>query len=149
MAPLSAVDSALQSVLDGAHVSGLKDYRADDGLRPILYYVDKLMGRLDGYIQSITVERDKVGLILDCTDEELILPDEAGNILTISRAVRTLFGSPEEEGDDGALLLTHSCHLRGTIQESRVRHSSAVLDVDALIEDAQGLRLFASPVPGR
>ena len=38
--------------------------------------------------QSITAERDKVGLILDCMDEGLILLDEAGNVLAINRAAR-------------------------------------------------------------
>lgn len=149
MAPLSAVGSALQSVLDGTRASGLEDYQADDELRPILRYIDKLMERLGGYIQSITAERDKVGLILDCMDEGLILLDEAGNVLAINRAARTLFGFPEGEEDDGALLLTRSRRLREAIQESRVRHSSVVLDVDALTEDAQSLRLFVSPVSGR
>ena len=144
MAPLSAVGSALQSVLDGTRASGLEDYQADDELRPILRYIDKLMERLGGYIQSITAERDKVGLILDCMDEGLILLDEAGNVLAINRAARTLFGFPEGEEDDGALLLTRSRRLREAIQESRVRHSSVVLDVDALTEDAQSLRLFVS-----
>ena len=130
MAPLSAVGSALQSVLDGTRASGLEDYQADDELRPILRYIDKLMERLGGYIQSITAERDKVGLILDCMDEGLILLDEAGNVLAINRAAR-------------------SRRLREAIQESRVRHSSVVLDVDALTEDAQSLRLFVSPVSGR
>ena len=149
VAPLSAVGSALQSVLDGTRASGLEDYQADDELRPILRYIDKLMERLGGYIQSITAERDKVGLILDCMDEGLILLDEAGNVLAINRAARTLFGFPEGEEDDGALLLTRSRRLREAIQESRVRHSSVVLDVDALTEDAQSLRLFISPVSGR
>ena len=44
---------------------------------------------------------------------------------------------------------TDSRRLREAIQESRVRHSSVVLDVDALTEDAQSLRLFVSPVSGR
>ena len=149
VAPLNAVGSALQSVLDGTRASGLEEYQADDELRPILRYIDKLMERLGGYIQSITAERDKVGLILDCMDEGLILLDEAGNVLAINRAARTLFGFPEGEEDDGALLLTRSRRLREAIQESRVRHSSVVLDVDALTEDAQSLRLFISPVSGR
>ena len=118
VAPLSAVGSALQSVLDGTRASGLEDYQADDELRPILRYIDKLMERLGGYIQSITAERDKVGLILDCMDEGLILLDEAGNVLAINRAARTLFGFPDGEEDDGALLLTRSRRLREAIQES-------------------------------
>ena len=99
VAPLNAVGSALQSVLDGTRASGLEEYQADDELRPILRYIDKLMERLGGYIQSITAERDKVGLILDCMDEGLILLDEAGNVLAINRAARTLFGFPEGEED--------------------------------------------------
>ncbi|MFQ7855045.1 MAG: hypothetical protein ACLRIS_07880 [Flavonifractor plautii] len=94
MAPLSAVGSALQSVLDGTRASGLEDYQADDELRPILRYIDKLMERLGGYIQSITAERDKVGLILDCMDEGLILLDEAGNVLAINQRPAPCSASP-------------------------------------------------------
>ncbi len=141
VAPLSAVGSALQSVLDGTRASGLEDYQADDELRPILRYIDKLMERLGGYIQSITAERDKVGLILDCMDEGLILLDEAGNVLAINRAARTLFGFPEGEEDDGALLLTRSRRLREAIQESRVRHSS----VNVLAINRAARTLFGFP----
>ena len=146
--PLSAVGNALQGVLDGTNLPGLEEYQADDELRPILRYIDKLMERLGGYIQSITAERDKVSLILDCMDEGLILLDEAGNVLAINRAARALFGLPEGE-EDGALLLTRSRRLREAIQESSQKHTSVVLDVDALTEDARSLRLFVSPVSGR
>ena len=98
VAPLNAVGSALQSVLDGTRASGLEEYQADDELRPILRYIDKLMERLGGYIQSITAERDKVGLILDCMDEGLILLDEAG------RVAYTSFLGVLLEGDGGAYL---------------------------------------------
>ena len=147
--PLNAVGNALQGVLDGTNTPGLDVYQTDDELRPILRYIDKLMERLGGYIQSITAERDKVTLILDCMDEGLILLDASGNVLAINRAARTLFGFPENSEDDGALLLTRSRRLREAIQECREKHASVVLDVDALTEDASSLRLFVSPVSGR
>ena len=149
VAPLNSVGTALQGVLDGKKTSGLERLQADDELRPILRYIDKLMEQLGGYIQSITDERDKVGLILDCMDEGLILLDESGNVLAINRAARTLFGFPEGEQDDGALLLTRSRRLREAIHDCQEKHMPVVLDVDALTEDARSLRLFVSPVSGR
>ena len=147
--PLNSVGGALQGVLDGKKTPGLEDLQADDELRPILRYIDKLMDQLGGYIQSITAERDKVSLILDCMDEGLILLDEEGKVLAINRAARTLFGFPEGEQEDGALLLTRSRRLREAIHDCQEKHSSIMLDVDALTEDARSLRLFVSPVSGR
>ena len=149
VAPLSSVGTALQGVLDGKKAPGLEGPQADDELRPILRYIDKLMEQLEGYIQSITAERDKVSLILDCMDEGLILLDEDGKVLAINRAARTLFGFPEGEQEDGALLLTRSRRLRKAIHDCQEKHSSIMLDVDALTEDARSLRLFVSPVSGR
>ena len=148
--PLNSVGGALQGVLDGKKTPGLEDLQADDELRPILRYIDKLMDQLGGYIQSITAERDKVSLILDCMDEGLILLDEEGKVLAINRAARILFGFPEGgEQEDGALLLTRSRRLREAIRDCQEKHSSIMLDVDALTEDARSLRLFVSPVSGR
>ena len=149
VAPLNAVSQALQGVLDGTGKPGLEEYQSDDELRPILRYIDKLMERLGGYIQSITDERDKVALILDCMAEGLILLDEDGRVLAINRAARNLFGFPEGEEDDGALLLTRSRRLREAIQECQQKHAGVVLDVDALAESARSLRMFVSPVAGR
>lgn len=147
--PLNSVGGALQGVLDGKKTPGLEDLQADDELRPILRYIDKLMDQLGGYIQSITAERDKVGLILDCMDEGLILLDESGKVLAINRAARFLFGFSEDEQDSGALLLTRSRRLREAIQECQEKHTPIMLDVDALTEDARSLRMFVSPVSGR
>ena len=149
-APLDAVGTALQGVLDGkTPAAGLDPDRAYDELRPVLRTIDKLVERLRGYIQSITAERDKVSLILDCMAEGLILLDEQGNVLAINRAARTLFGFPEGGDVDGALLFTRSRRLREAIQESQDRRAAVVLDVDALTDDARSLRLFISPVAGR
>ena len=148
-APLDAVGAALQGVLDGKAPAGLEPEKEYDELRPLLRTIDKLVERLRGYIQSITAERDKVGLILDCMAEGLILLDEEGNVLAINRAARTLFGFPEGEDVDGALLFTRSRRLRQAIQQSRDSNTAVVLDVDALTDDARSLRLFLSPVAGR
>ena len=149
VAPLSSVGTALQGVLDGKKAPGLEGPQADDELRPILRYIDKLMDQLEGYIQSITAERDKVSLILDCMDEGRILLDEDGKVLAINGAARPRFGTPEGEQEDGALLLTRSRRLREAIHDCQEKHSSIMLDVDALTEDARSLRLFVSPVSGR
>lgn len=149
VSPLNSVGIALQGVLDGKKTSGLEGLQADDELRPILRYIDKLMEQLGGYIQSITDERDKVSLILDCMDEGLILLDTEGKVLAINRAARTLFGFSEDEQDDGALLVTRSRRLREAIHDCQEKHSSIMLDVDALTEDARSLRMFVSPVSGR
>ena len=149
VSPLNSVGTALQGVLDGKKTPGLENLQADDVLRPILRYIDKLMEQLGGYIQSITDERDKVSLILDCMDEGLILLDTEGKVLAINRAARTLFGFSEDEPDDGALLVTRSRRLREAIRDCQEKHSSIMLDVDALTEDARSLRMFVSPVSGR
>ncbi len=149
LSPLNAVGAALQGVVDGTRTPALEEYRADDELRPILRYIDKLMERLGGYIQSITAERDKVSLILDCMEEGLLLLDEEGRVLAVNRAARTLFGLPEAEEEDGALLLTRSRRLRDAIAEAREKRTAVVLDVDALSDQARSLRLFLSPVTGR
>ena len=148
--PLNMVSGALQGVMDGTQTPVLEEYRVDDDeLRPIMRYIDKLMERLGGYIQSIRAERDKVNLILDCMDEGLILLDEQGNVLATNRAARALFGLPAEADEDGARLLTRSRRLREAIDESRKTGTAVVLDVDALTDDARSLRLFVSPVTGR
>ena len=149
VSPLNSVGIALQGVLDGKKTPGLEGLQADDELRPILRYIDKLMEQLGGYIQSITDERDKVSLILDCMDEGLILLDTEGKVLAINRAARTLFGFSEDEQDDGALLVTRSRRLREAIHDCQEKHSSIMLDVDALTEDARSLRMFVSPVSSR
>ena len=147
--PLNVVGSALQGVLDGTHVPALEEYRADDELRPILRYIDKLMERLSGYIGSITAERDKVSLILDCMDEGLILLDEEGNILASNRAARTLFGMSDGEDGGSLLLFIHSRRLKAAIQETRERTAPVVLDVDDPSGGGATLRMFFSPVSGR
>ena len=147
--PLNTVTNALQGVLDGKRTADLEPYQKDDELRPILRNIDKLMERLEGYIQSITLERDKVGLILDCMEEGLILLDEGGKVLSINRAARNIFGFSEGEQEDGALLLTRSRRLREAIALCHEKGSSILLDVDALTEDARSLRLFIAPVAGR
>ena len=148
--PLGVVGSALQGVLDGTHTPTLDAYRADDELRPILRYIDKLVERLSGYIQGITAERDKVNLILDCMDEGFLLLDESGNILASNRAARALFGVPEGEGSGSILLFIHSHRLKQAIREAREKKSPVVLDVDdPTLAEGRSLRIFLSPVTGR
>ena len=92
--PLHAVSESLQRVLEGASPAGLEAYRGDEEIRPIMRYIDKLVERLRGYIQSITEERDKVALILDCMDEGFLLLDGADQVLAMNRAAGTLLDLP-------------------------------------------------------
>ena len=148
--PLGVVSNTLQGVLDGTHTPTLDAYRADDELRPILRYIDKLVERLGSYIQEITGERDKVNLILDCMDEGFLLLDEKGNILASNRAARTLFGVPEGEENGSILVFIHSRRLKDAIREARQKKAAVVLDVDdPMLLNGRSLRMFLSPVTGR
>ena len=148
--PLNAVGDALQGVLDGGTTAGeLERYQADDELRPILRYLEKLIGRLGEYLDQVKAERDKVGLILDCMDEGLILLDEGDNILAINRAARELFGLPEGERDGGIQVLLRGRKIRQAMTEAHQNHTPAVLDfTDPALGDRE-LRIFLSPVSGR
>ena len=148
--PLGVVSNALQGVLDGTHTPTLDAYRADDELRPILRYIDKLVERLGSYIQEITGERDKVNLILDCMDEGFLLLDERGNILASNRAARALFGVPEGEENGSILVFIHSHRIKEAIRETRQKKTAVVLDVDdPTLLHGRSLRMFLSPVTGR
>ena len=148
--PLGVVSNTLQGVLDGTYTPTLDAYRADDELRPILRYIDKLVERLGSYIQEITGERDKVNLILDCMDEGFLLLDEQGNILASNRAARTLFGVPEGEENGSILVFIHSRRLKDAIREARQKKTAVVLDVDdPMLLNGRSLRMFLSPVTGR
>ena len=75
-----------RKVLNGLFaILGLEEQAGD-----VMRTIDKLVERLRGYIQSITAERDKVGLILDCMAEGLILLDEPFAGVDAPRAARIL-----------------------------------------------------------
>ena len=58
--PLGVVSSSLQGVLEGSSSAGeLKEYEADDELRPILRYIEKLIARLGEYLDRVKSERTK------------------------------------------------------------------------------------------
>lgn len=148
--PLSAVRKTLQGVLSGESSDGLEEYRADDELRPILRYIDKLLERLSDSIQRVTAERDKVNLVLDCMDEGLLLLDESGSLLTCNRAARKLLQLPlHSENNDELLILTRSRRLREAVEECHGKHCAVVLDLDDFNGEWCSLRLFLSPVSGR
>ena len=150
VAPLGAVGDALSSVLSGAAPTSLDAYRGDDELRPILRYIDKLVERLGDSIHSLTSERDKVNLILDCMDEGLLLLDEKGGLLACNRAARELFGVPEDSSDlSGLLLPTRSRRLREAMEQCHSQKTQVVLDVDDLPMPGRSLRFFLSPVSGQ
>ena len=148
--PLNAVGGALTGVLSGASTTTLGAFRGDDELRPILRYIDKLVERLSGSIHNLTVERDKVNLILDCMDEGFLLLDEDGGLLASNRAARNLFGVPEDSSDAaGLLVLTRSRRLREATEQCHRQKSPVMLDVDDLPLPGRSLRFFLSPVSGR
>ena len=150
VAPLGAVSDALSSVLAGSAPTSLDAYRSDDELRPILRYIDKLVERLGDSIQSLTSERDKVNLILDCMDEGFLLLDEKGGLLASNRAARELFGVPEGSSDlSGLLIHTRSRRLREALEQCHSQKTQVVLDVDDLPLPGRSLRFFLSPVSGR
>ncbi len=148
--PLDAVRNTLQSVLSGNRPDILEEYRADDELRPILRYIDKLLERLGDSIQRVTAERDKVNLILDCMDEGLLLLDEGESLLACNRAARTLFQLPaQSDNNDQLLILTRSRRLRDAVDECHKKRSAVVVDLDDLAGERRSLRLFVSPVSDR
>ena len=145
VAPLGAVSDALSSVLAGSAPTSLDAYRSDDELRPILRYIDKLVERLGDSIQSLTSERDKVNLILDCMDEGFLLLDEKGGLLASNRAARELFGVPEDSSDlSGLLIHTRSRRLREALEQCHSQKTQVVLDVDDLPLPGRSLRFFLS-----
>lgn len=149
--PLHAVGEALQGVLNGEaeDKNALAAYEADDEVRPLLRYIDKLMERLSAYIDEIRAERDKVSLILECMDEGLILLDEEGHVLTLNRSARRLFGLSDDSDGSGILLLTRSRRLREALRTVRTEKAPVVLDLDDPAFDGRSLRMFLSPVTGR
>lgn len=148
--PLNAVGGALTGVLSGASTTTLDAFQGDDELHPILRYIDKLVERLSGSIHNLTVERDKVNLILDCMDEGFLLLDEDGGLLASNRAARNLFGVPEDSSDAaGLLVLTRSRRLREATEQCHRQKSPVMLDVDDLPLPGRSLRFFLSPVSGR
>ena len=150
VAPLGAVGDVLSSILSGSEPTSLDAYRGDDELRPILRYIDKLVERLGDSIHSLTSERDKVNLILDCMDEGLLLLDEKGGLLACNRAARELFGVPEDSSDlSGLLLPTRSRRLREAMEQCHSQKTQVVLDVDDLPMPGRSLRFFLSPVSGQ
>ena len=148
LTPLNMVGQSLQGVVDGTHTPHVNPQTTYEEVRPIIRYIDKLMERLGGYIDSIRTERDKVNLILDCMDEGLILLSDNGKILAANRAARGLFGVPLRE-ENSELLISRSLRLRESIDTALLHRTPQVVDVDALTNDERCLRLFISPVSER
>ncbi|MEA4954036.1 MAG: ATP-binding protein [Pseudoflavonifractor sp.] len=148
--PLNVVGSAIQGVLDGTDAGEeLSRYEGDDELRPILRYLEKLIGRLGEYLDQVKAERDKVGLILDCMDEGLILLDEKNGILAINRAARTLFALPEGAEGGSIQVLIRGRKVREALEETRQSKTPVVLDITDPAFVGRELRMFLSPVTGR
>ena len=148
--PLNAVGSALQGVLDGTQDrETLSKYEADDEVRPLLRYIDKLVERLGSHIEEVSDQRDKVNLILECMDEGLILLDKDGNVLAINGSAKRLFGLNENSDANSVLLLTRSRRLREALHKVQSEHDSVVMDMEDPAFGGRSLRMFLSPVSGR
>ena len=148
--PLNVVGDAIQGVLDGTGTGEeLAGYEGDDELRPILRYLEKLIGRLGEYLDQVKTERDKVGLILDCMDEGLLLLDEEDDILAINRAARTLFGLSEGAEGGSVQVLMRSRRVRQALEDTRRDKTPVVLDLTDPAFAGRELRMFLSPVTGR
>lgn len=148
--PLNAVGDALQGVMEGGEGhSDLSRYDQDDEVRPLLRYIDKLVERLESYIENIRTERDKVNLILECMDEGLLLLDERGNVLAINGSAKRLFGVGEETSVNSVLLLTRSRRLRAALRRVQETGEGVVLDMEDPAFGKRSLRMFLTPVSGR
>lgn len=147
--PLAAVDLSLREVLSGRASAGdLREYDGGEELRPLLRSIGELMERLTSHMEQLQAERDKVSLILDCMDEGFLLLDEEGDILSVNRAARELFGLPDGE-HGGAQLLLRSRRVRRALETARRERAPVVLDLDDPALEGRELRLFLSPVAGR
>ena len=146
--PLNAVNAALLEAIHGGETDTLEEFGGDEELRPILRSIGQVVDRLKDSLEQVRAERDKVGLVLDCMDEGLILLDEEGHILAVNRAARELFGLPEEGSGSVPVLL----RSRKVSQALARTYRERVPVVEDLSDPALGdreLRLFLSPVTGR
>lgn len=147
LAPLDFIRDSLQRVADGQpRPEGDEEYQADDELRPILRYIDRLVARLAADLDAIRAERDKTSLVLDCMGEGLVLLDREGGILAINRAARAFLDIPED-AVGSLLLLTSRQPVRQAIQAALGEGTPAVLDLPP--QDGRWIRLFLSPVADR
>lgn len=148
--PLNVVSETLQGVLDGKpRQDAMTGYEADDEVRPLLRYIDKLVERLGSYLEEVRDQRDKVNLILECMDEGLILLDKDGNVLAINASAKRLFGVSESSEGGSILLLTRSRRLREALHKVRSEHEAVMLDMEDPAFGGRSLRMFLSPVSER
>lgn len=150
--PLTLVGEALQGVLtDNTATVAPKIkksiYEGDESLLPIMQYIDRMVDQLEEHIQSLTDERNKVSLILDCMDEGHILLDEDGRILSSNGAARTLFGLPEDE-DNPDFLMARNLRLKEAAATALLKRTAVVTDLDSYGQENRTLRLYVNPVTG-
>ena len=143
-APLKTAEKALDHIAAGEVYA--VDWSKTEGEYLSLF---QAIERLEGRIHSLTSERDKVNLILDCMDEGVVLLDEHTELLASNRAARKLFHMPEDAENTEITDYIRSRRLTEAINLLQRKKESVVLDMEHPRRKGRSLRFFLSPVTGQ
>ena len=143
-APLETAEKALDHIAAGEVYA--VDWSKTEGEYLSLF---QAIERLEGRIHSLTSERDKVNLILDCMDEGVVLLDEHTELLASNRAARKLFHMPEDAENTEITDYIRSRRLTEAINLLQRKKESVVLDMEHPRRKGRSLRFFLSPVTGQ
>lgn len=142
--PLKTAEKALD------HIAAAEVYAVDWSKTEGEYLsLFQAIERLEGRIHSLTSERDKVNLILDCMDEGVVLLDEHTELLASNRAARKLFHMPEDAENTEITDYIRSRRLTEAINLLQRKKESVVLDMEHPRRKGRSLRFFLSPVTGQ
>ena len=142
--PLKTAEKALDHIAAGEVYA--VDWSKTEGEYLSLF---QAIERLEGRIHSLTSERDKVNLILDCMDEGVVLLDEHTELLASNRAARKLFHMPEDAESTAITDYIRSRRLTEAINLLQRKKESVVLDMEHPRRKGRSLRFFLSPVTGQ
>ncbi len=142
--PLKTAEKALDHIAAGEVYA--VDWSKTEGEYLSLF---QAIERLEGRIHSLTSERDKVNLILDCMDEGVVLLDEHTELLASNRAARKLFHMPEDAENTEITDYIRSRRLTEAINLLQRKKESVVLDMEHPRRKGRSLRFFLSPVTGQ
>ncbi len=142
--PLQTAEKALDHIAAGEVYA--VDWSKTEGEYLSLF---QAIERLEGRIHSLTSERDKVNLILDCMDEGVVLLDEHTELLASNRAARKLFHMPEDAESTAITDYIRSRRLTEAINLLQRKKESVVLDMEHPRRKGRSLRFFLSPVTGQ
>lgn len=143
-APLETAEKALDHIAAGEVYA--VDWSKTEGEYLSLF---QAIERLEGRIHSLTSERDKVNLILDCMDEGVVLLDEHTELLASNRAARKLFHMPEDAESTEITDYIRSRRLTEAINLLQRKKEAVVLDMEHPRRKGRSLRFFLSPVTGQ